>query len=83
MKKIILAALMMSSAFAGNLSDEFRTLLQEKLSFSGTVEVTTVADAYVGYVVQFEVTSYGETRPNWCYIVDTEIVECQDDWFNN
>ena len=81
MKKLFVALMLMTSAFAGTLADDFETLLQEKLTFGGEVEVTYVSDAYVGYVVSFNVTSYGDTRGGWCYIVEEELQECNVDWF--
>lgn len=70
-----------NSAFAENLTSRYMLLLQTKLSFSGFVEVTDVVESREGHMVTFEVTSYGDTRGNWCYIVDFELVECREDWF--
>ncbi|MCR9205655.1 MAG: hypothetical protein NXH75_13815 [Halobacteriovoraceae bacterium] len=83
MKKAILAFILMSNIFAGNLTSEFESLLQENLSFPGKVEVTYIADAFgLHYQVYFNVTSYGETRPNDCEIKNGEILNCSEDWFS-
>lgn len=81
MKLILLAcALLSSSLFAADYSF-YESTLQSKLAFSGEVEVTNVVSQENGEFVTMEVTSYGETRTNWCLFEGAEIVQCMDNWF--
>lgn len=61
---------------------EFQNLLQNKLGFSGQVEVVAVEDQGNDlFLVTVDVTSYGETRDNWCLVSRTDIIRCRENWF--
>lgn len=81
MKLMLLACVLLSSSlFAADYSF-YESTLQNKLAFAGQVEVTNVVSQENGEFVTIEVTSYGETRENWCLFQGSEIVQCMDNWF--
>jgi|GEM_PF-5867548 len=82
MKAIAILFLLSSQSFAADYS-YFENLLQSKLGFSGEVKVTRVNSQDNGDIVIHEVTSYGETRQNWCLIDQGEVVQCMDNWYYN
>lgn len=77
----LLCFILTLNTFAADYS-LYENILQSKLGFAGKVEVNDVKETTKGRTfVSVDVTSYGETRPNWCIFEGTEVLQCMDNWF--
>lgn len=84
MKKTIFIFSLLFTVLSASAADYslWERSLQNSLTFSGDVEVTSVAEQSNGtQFVIFEVTSYGEMRDSWCVMEGRDILQCMDNWF--